>query len=144
LIVTLPIGCRVQGRSQNRFNKLGDVGGDAPRLVAGKELGRRAPSWLVLEIDLDQRPARWRALPLSLRESEVVGLVVRYVAWLNTQSNVFVGVVRAQRIEQTKSEDAPSLNLCRCHDVLPLSQHRGSTITQPPVPEDFLFINAAR
>ena len=49
-------------------------------------------------------------------------LVVRYVAWWNTQRNVFARIVRAQRIEQTKSDDAPSLNLCRCHDVLPLLQ----------------------
>jgi hypothetical protein len=41
------VGCRVQGRSQNRFNKLGDVGGDAPRLVAGEEVRRRAPSRLL-------------------------------------------------------------------------------------------------
>jgi hypothetical protein len=53
-------------------------------------------------------------------------LVVRYVAWWNTQSNVFVRIVRAQRIEQTKSDDAPSLNLCRCHDVLPLLQQGGA------------------
>jgi hypothetical protein len=38
------VGCRVQGRSQNRFNKLGDVGGDAPGLVAGERLNKRTPS----------------------------------------------------------------------------------------------------
>ena len=58
--------------------------------------------------------------------------VVRYVAWWNTQCNVFVGIMRAQRIEQTKSDDAPILNLCTCHDVSPRS---GSTISlsQSPV-----------
>jgi hypothetical protein len=35
--------------------------------------------------------------------------------------------VRAQRIEQTKSDDAPILNLCTCHDVPP-SSIGGSTI----------------
>ena len=56
---------------------------------------------------------------------QVVGLAVRYVAWWNTQSNVFVGMVRAQRIEQMPSDDISMLNnLCRCHDVLPLLQHR--------------------
>jgi hypothetical protein len=29
--------------------------------------------------------------------------------------------MRAQRIEQTKSDDAPILNLCTCHDVPPSS-----------------------
>jgi hypothetical protein len=47
--------------------------------------------------------------------------VVRYVAWWNTQCNVFVGIMRAQRIEQTKSDDAPILKLCTCHNVPPSS-----------------------
>ena len=56
---------------------------------------------------------------------QVVGLVVCYVAWWNNQSNVFVGMVRAQRIEQTPGDDVSMLNsLCRCHDVLPLLQPR--------------------
>jgi hypothetical protein len=49
-------------------------------------------------------PARCRALPRSPWDSDVVGLVVHYVAWLNNQGNVFVGIMRAQRIEQTKSD----------------------------------------
>ena len=69
-------------------------------------------------------PARCRALPRSPWDSDVVGLVVHYVAWLNNQGNVFVGIMRAQRIEQTKSNDAWTLNLCGCHDGLPLFQHR--------------------
>jgi hypothetical protein len=114
-----------------------DVGGDPPCLVAGED-GVPPSDGLASPRSRRRRArARWRALPRSLRESEVVVLVVRYVAWWNTQSNVFVRIVRAQRIEQTKSDDAPSLNLCRCH-VLPLLQQGGSTIIQPPVPEDSL------
>ena len=67
----------------------------------------------------------------------MVEIVVRYVAWCNTQSNVFVRIVRAQRIEQTKSDDAPSLNLCRCHDALPLLR-AGTPNHWPPVPENSL------
>jgi hypothetical protein len=40
---------------------------------------------------------------------QVVGLVVCYVAWWNNQSNVFVGMVRAQRIEQTPGDDVSML-----------------------------------
>ena len=31
--------------------ELGDVGGDAPGLVAGEQFGRRAPTGVILEID---------------------------------------------------------------------------------------------
>jgi hypothetical protein len=33
-----------------RLRQLGDVGGDAPGFVAGEQIGRRAPAWLLLEI----------------------------------------------------------------------------------------------
>jgi hypothetical protein len=49
-------------------------------------------------------------LPRSLWNCEVVGWVVR-CAWLN-QNNVFVGIMRAQRIEHAPSRDASILNLC--------------------------------
>ena len=35
--------------------QLGDVGGDAPGLVAGEQLGRRTPSRLLLEVDVRER-----------------------------------------------------------------------------------------
>jgi hypothetical protein len=40
-------GAGLQGGSQNRFNKLGDVGGDAPGLVAGRRCAaaRSGTSW---------------------------------------------------------------------------------------------------
>jgi hypothetical protein len=48
-----------------------------------------------------------RHLPRSPCDGEVVW----YVVWLN-QSNIFVGMLRAQRIEQAPSDDASVLNLC--------------------------------
>ena len=42
-------------RPAQQLRQLGDVGGDAPGLVAGEQLGRRAPSRLILEIDIGQR-----------------------------------------------------------------------------------------
>jgi hypothetical protein len=33
------------------LRQLGDVGGDAPGLVAGEQFGRRAPTGVILEID---------------------------------------------------------------------------------------------
>ena len=41
-------------RAKNAW-QLGDVGGDAPGLVAGEQLGRRATAWLPLEIDVSER-----------------------------------------------------------------------------------------
>jgi hypothetical protein len=38
-----------------QLRQLGDVGGDAPGLVAGWQLGRRAPTGLFLEIDVGER-----------------------------------------------------------------------------------------
>jgi hypothetical protein len=38
-----------------QLRQLGDVGGDAPGLVAGEQLGRRTPSRLILEMDVGQR-----------------------------------------------------------------------------------------
>ncbi len=49
--------------------KLGDVGGDAPGLVAGEQLGRRPPAPLVLAVDVGQR------LPVAVADDEAgVGL----------------------------------------------------------------------
>ena len=46
------------------------VGGDAPGLVAGEQIGRRAPSRLVLEIDVGER------LPVGVADDEAgVGFV---------------------------------------------------------------------
>jgi hypothetical protein len=39
------------------LRQLGDVGGDAAGLVAGEQVRRRAPSRLVLEIDVGERLA---------------------------------------------------------------------------------------
>jgi hypothetical protein len=64
---------------------------------------------------------------------------------VRTDSFVFVRILRAQRIEQTKSDDAPSLNLSKCHDVLPLLQQGGAqsdTKNGPLVLK--VSINAAR
>ena len=38
-----------------QLRQLGDVGGDAPGLVAGEQVRRRAPSGLILEIDVGER-----------------------------------------------------------------------------------------
>jgi len=49
------------------FNSVGDFGGDAASLVAGEELGRRAPPRLVLEIDVGERlPVRVGATKMRL------------------------------------------------------------------------------
>jgi hypothetical protein len=37
------------------LQRLGDVGGNAPRLVAGEDVRRRASSGLILEIGVDER-----------------------------------------------------------------------------------------
>jgi len=40
-----------------QLRQLGDVCGDAPRLVAGEQLGRRAASRLILEVNVGERLA---------------------------------------------------------------------------------------
>jgi hypothetical protein len=47
--------------------QLGDVGGDAPGLVAGEEMRRRTPARLLLEIDVRER------LPVGVAWSVVKG-----------------------------------------------------------------------
>ena len=52
------------------FKQLGGVRGDPPGLVAGEELGRRAPARLLLEIDVGER------LPVAIANDEAgVGLL---------------------------------------------------------------------
>ena len=46
------------------FRQLGDVGGDAPGLVGGEQLGRRAASRLLLAIDVSER------LPISIKDDK--------------------------------------------------------------------------
>jgi hypothetical protein len=56
--------------AQQQLRQLGDVGRDAPRIVAGEELGRRSPSRLVLEIDVGE------CLPIVVADDEArVGLL---------------------------------------------------------------------
>ena len=47
-----------------QLRQLGDVGGDAPGLVAGEQSGRRTPSRLLLEIDVGER------LPVGVADDE--------------------------------------------------------------------------
>jgi hypothetical protein len=45
------------GRRDEQVRQLRDIGGDAPGLVAGEQMCRRAPSRLLLEIDVGERLA---------------------------------------------------------------------------------------
>ena len=62
-------------RLPQQLRQLGDVGGDAPGLVAGEQLGRCAAARLLLEIDVGER------LPVGVADDEAppmqlgVGLV---------------------------------------------------------------------
>ena len=49
---------------RNMLRQLGDVGGDAPGLIAGEEVRRRAPSRLPLEIDVGE------GLPVGVADDE--------------------------------------------------------------------------
>jgi hypothetical protein len=42
-------------KTRQQLRQLGKNGRDTPRLVAGEQMCRRAPSWLVLEIDIRER-----------------------------------------------------------------------------------------
>jgi hypothetical protein len=53
------------GESAQQLRQLGDVGGDAPGLVAGQQVSRRSPAGLLLEIDLDQRAWPFRSLTIK-------------------------------------------------------------------------------
>ena len=44
----------IGGRAMQQLRQLGDVGGDAPGLVAGEELGRRPSPRFILAIDVGQ------------------------------------------------------------------------------------------
>jgi hypothetical protein len=61
---------RRSGRGRKRsslalqLRQLGDVGGDAPRLVLSEQLGRGASSRLLLEIDVGER------LPVGVADDE--------------------------------------------------------------------------
>ena len=50
-------GGKIGSARAQQLRQLGDVGGDATGLVAGEQLGRRAPPRLILEIDIGQRLA---------------------------------------------------------------------------------------
>src|SRR4029077_11278126 len=58
-----PGSSRHPGRAPQQLRQLGDVGGDAARLVAGQQLGRRAPS---------------RLIRAATSEAASAGLVLRY------------------------------------------------------------------
>ena len=49
---------------KRKSRQLGDVGGDAPGLVAREEFGRRPPSRLLLAIDVSER------LPVGVADNE--------------------------------------------------------------------------
>ena len=51
-------------RLPQQLRQLGDVGGDAPGLVAGEQMSRRAPSRLLLEVDVGER------LPVGVADDE--------------------------------------------------------------------------
>ena len=51
-------------RRAQQLRQLGDVDGDAPGLVAGEEMRRRAPAPLLLEIDVGER------LPVGVADDE--------------------------------------------------------------------------
>jgi hypothetical protein len=57
------------GRLAEQLRQLGDIGGDAPRFVAGQQLRGRSTAWLVLEVDVRQR------LPVVITDDET-GVVV--------------------------------------------------------------------
>jgi len=65
----------MQGASAvlQQLRQLGDVHGDAPRLVAGEQVRCRAPPRLLLEIDIGER------LPVGVADDEagIVNLVER-------------------------------------------------------------------
>ena len=52
------------GRRDEQVRQLRDIGGDAPGLVAGEQMCRRAPSRLLLEIDVGER------LPVAVADDE--------------------------------------------------------------------------
>jgi hypothetical protein len=52
-------GNRLTGSALQQLRQLGDVGGDASGLVAGQQLRRRAPSRLILEIDVGEFCPFW-------------------------------------------------------------------------------------
>jgi hypothetical protein len=49
------LGVRYFDLSGKQHRQLGDVGGDAPCLVAGEEVRRRATARLLLEVDVSER-----------------------------------------------------------------------------------------
>ena len=53
-----------------QLRQLGDVGGNAPGLVAGEQVCRRTASGLVLEIEMPQR------LPSRVADDETLGMLV--------------------------------------------------------------------
>jgi hypothetical protein len=60
----------IGGDPPQQLRRHGDVGGDAPGLIAGKQVRRRAPSGLILEIDVGER------LPVGVADNEAgVGLL---------------------------------------------------------------------
>jgi hypothetical protein len=61
-----PRGSRIGDRAQQVW-QLGNVQRDAPRLVAGEQMRRRAPSRLVLGIDIGER------LPVVVADDEADG-----------------------------------------------------------------------
>jgi hypothetical protein len=64
----------IGGGPRSRLRQLGDVGGDAPGLVAGEEVRRRATARLNLEVDVGQRlPVASRTVKQASVSSAVQG-----------------------------------------------------------------------
>ena len=63
--------------SQQQLRQLGDVGGDAPGLVAGEQLGRRAATRLVLEMEVGGCLSDALAVPIPpmarLKQKKTIG-----------------------------------------------------------------------
>jgi hypothetical protein len=55
---------------QQQLRQLGDVGGDAPGVVVGGQVSRRAPTGLVLEVEVTER------LPVGIADDEALCVLV--------------------------------------------------------------------
>ena len=63
-------GGKIGSARAQHLRQLGDVGGDAPGLVAGQQTGSRSPPLLLLEIDVGER------LPVGVADDEAGLLLV--------------------------------------------------------------------
>ena len=118
-----------RGSALHQIGQLGDVDGNPPRFIAREQPVRPPGNRPVAGWPLMTLAGRLGLLTFGLRDDHVSGPLAGRLPLLD-KGDVFVGVLRAQRIEHPTSYEASLLNLCfpSYHLLAPIPELSNSTI----------------